>query len=198
MFEYIKGKLIKREPLKLIVEMGFFALEVNVTPFSASSLQTGEEVLLYIRSFMKENGVFVFYGFSDRKERSCFDLLCSLRGINHRKAFKILSRVYWKDLVKLVLEENRLELEARTNLASTTVGRLILDLKPRFVEAGLQIEKGSNSVLSSYQEAKEALVGLGYSSSEVKEILNQVLVETSGITTEDLVRKALRFLGGKG
>ncbi len=198
MFEYIKGKLIERDPLKWIVEVGFFALEVNVTPFSAS-LQTGEEVLLYIRSFMKENGVFVFYGFSDRKERLCFDLLCALRGINHRKAFKILSRVYWEDLVKLVLEENRPELEVRTNLASTTVSRLILDLKPRFVEAGLQIEEDSDSVLSSYREAREALMGLGYSSGEVKEILDQVLVKAGGsITTEDLVRKALRFLGGKG
>jgi Holliday junction DNA helicase RuvA len=198
MFEYIRGKLVERNPLSWIVEVGCFALEINITPFSAS-LQTGAEVLLYLRSFMKENGVFIFYGFLDRKERLCFDLLCTLRGINHRKAFKLLSRVCWKDLVRLVLEENRSELEARTNLASTTVSRLILELKPRFVEAGLCLGEGSSSMLPSYLEAREALAALGYSSGEVKEVLDQLLVKTGGgLTTEELVKEALRFLGGQG
>ncbi len=81
---------------------------------------------------MRENGEFTLYGFDEEEERSVFDQLQEVRGVGHRTAFKILSRVKWEDLIELTLNEDVSTLETRTNLSSKTIKKLVLELKPAF------------------------------------------------------------------
>ncbi|MEI6157442.1 MAG: Holliday junction branch migration protein RuvA [Atribacterota bacterium] len=198
MFEYIKGIIIAIENEDVMVESGLFGFRVKVTPF-VPSLQVGNEKKLLLRFFLKENGEFVYYGFEDSGERQYFDLLRDTKGIGPRTAFKILSRVCWKELYELICAENVDFLVSRTNLGSKTIKRILLELKPRIIKGDGTLPSPRLTQSQSWQEVRSALTALGYSTSEVDEKLNELWKENRGTdpSTESLLKQALKKMSGR-
>ncbi len=139
MLDYLRGNVMEIGEEYWVVEVNNLGFRLKITPFVLPG-NVGEERRFLLRTFMKENGEFIFYGFDDEKERLVFDQLREIRGVNHRTAFKILSRVKWEELVNLILNEEISILESRTNLSSKTIRRLVLELKPRFLKNGWKVE----------------------------------------------------------
>jgi Holliday junction DNA helicase RuvA len=196
MFDYLRGKVRRREKDEWILETGGFGFRLRVTPFVRPG-EEGERRCFFIRSFLRESGEFVLYGFEEEDERRIFDSLREVRGINHRTAFKILSRLYWKDLVRCVLEEDVQELEERTGLSSKTARRLVVELRPLLLEAGFSVDSPRGAVL---EEAKEVLFRLGYTPQEVNRVFAILWqdVERRNMDVEEVIKQALARLGGRG
>ncbi|MEN3184062.1 MAG: Holliday junction branch migration protein RuvA [Atribacterota bacterium] len=196
MFEYIRGKVQRREKDEWILETGGLAFRLRVTPF-VKPVEEGEERCLLVRSFLKESGEFVFYGFEDEEERKIFDSLREVRGINHRTAFKILSRLHWKEFVRCVLEEDTHTLEERGGISTKTARRLIVELRPILLEAGFTTPSPYNAV---FEEAREVLLRLGYTPQEVNPVMARLLREFDrrNIDVEEVIKQALVRLGGRG
>jgi len=154
-------------------------------------------VFLHSLSFLRESGEFVLYGFEEEDERRIFDSLREVRGINHRTAFKILSRLHWKDLVRCVLEEDTQELEERAGLSSKTARRLVVELRPLLLEAGFVADSPRGAV---FEEAKEVLFRLGYTPQEVNRVFAVLWqdVERRNMDVEEVIKQALARLGGRG
>jgi len=197
MFEYIRGYIAAIENDEWIVESGPFGFRIKVTPF-VSHVNLGEEKQLYIRFYFREDGDFFYYGFEDPKERDTFDILCAIKGVGHKTAFKILSRIYWKELADLILTENVDYLSSRTNLAPKTIKRLLLELKPRFGKSDL-ILSTSLSTSQTWKEVKTALSSLGYTPTEIENVLNNLWSENQDLfnDTESLLKMALSKMGGQ-
>ncbi|MGQ9623064.1 MAG: Holliday junction branch migration protein RuvA [Candidatus Caldatribacteriaceae bacterium] len=195
MFEHIRGKILKREKDECVVEIGGFAFRFRVVPFM--QVEEGEEQCFLLRSFLKESGEFIFYGFREEEERRIFDILREVRGVNHRTAFKILSRVYWKELVNYVLEEDVRSLEEKAGISNKTAKRLVVELRPRLLEVGFRVDLPQEDVLS---EAKEVLFRLGYTPSEVNSVVAGLFkdVHEKKMDVEEVIKQALLRLGGRG
>ncbi|MGQ9747964.1 MAG: Holliday junction branch migration protein RuvA, partial [Candidatus Caldatribacteriaceae bacterium] len=176
-----------------VVETMGMGFRLRLTPFATP--QKGEEASFLVRSFLRESGEFVLYGFSEGKERMVFDRLREVRGINHRTAFKILSRIPWEELVGLILDEDLALLEAKGGLGAKTAKRLILELKPVLLKTGFQVLPPFPEV---FEETKEVLYRLGYNRKEVEKVVNLLWDELRGeqVDVEFLIRKALSKLGG--
>lgn len=197
MFEYIRGKVQKREKDEWVLEVGGgFAFRLRVTPFVQPGAE-GEERCFLVRSFLKESGEFVFYGFEDEKERRIFDSLREVRGINHRMAFKILSRLHWRELVRCVLEEDTRALEEQGGISAKTAKRLVVELRPLLVEAGFATTSPRSTV---FEEAKEVLFRLGYTPQEVNPVMAHLFeeIDRRNVDVEDIIKQALMRLGGRG
>jgi len=196
MLDYLKGKVMEVDEEDWVVEVNNLGFRLKVTPFVLPG-SIGEERRFLLRTFMKENGEFIFYGFDEEKERLVFDQLREVRGVNHRTAFKILSRVRWEDLVNLILNEEVSILEGRTNLSSKTIRRLVLELKPRFVKSGWKIE-GQGHSGEIIEEVREVLSRLGYRPAEIEKVIDDLWSELSeeGADVESWIKEALIKLGG--
>ena len=194
MFDSLRGRVVEVQEGECVVEVMGMGFRLRLTPFVAPRL--GEEELFLLRSFMRESGEFVFYGFREEKERMVFDRLREVRGINHRTAFKILSRVRWEELVSLVLNEEVALLESKGGLGAKTARRLILELKPVLLKSGFQVLP---PFPEAFEETKEVLFRLGYNKKEVEQMVNLLWDEFRGekVDVEALIRKALRKLGGQ-
>lgn len=196
MFEYIRGTVQKREKDEWILEVGGFAFRLRVTPFVRPAKE-GEERCFLIRSFLKESGEFVFYGFEEEEERKIFDSLREVRGINHRTAFKLLSRLHWRELVHCVLEEDTRTLEEQGGVSAKTAKRLVVELRPLLLEAGFTAPSPHSAVI---EEAKEVLFRLGYTPQEVNPVMAHLFreIEHRGMDVEEVIKQALLRLGGRG
>ena len=196
MLDYLRGKVVEIDEEDWVVETNNFGFRLKVTPFVPPG-NIGEERCFLLRIFMKENGEFIFYGFDNEEERSVFDQLREIRGVNHRTAFKILSRVKWEELVKLILNEEISVLETRTSLSSKTIKRLVLELKPRFLKKGWKIEGGERSG-EVVEEVREVLSRLGYRTVEIEGVIDDLWGELGreGADVETWIKEALIKLGG--
>jgi len=196
MLDYLKGEVIEIGEEEWVLECNNFGFRLKLTPF-VSPGNVGEERCFFLRTFMKENGEFTLYGFDDEEERSVFDQLQEVRGIGHRTAFKILSRVRWEELIELVLSQEISILEAKTNLSSKTVKKLVLELRPRFVRAGWQMT-GEHPPRGVVEEVREVLSHLGYRPAEIEGVIGSLWSELGGgeADVETWIREALVRLGG--
>lgn len=194
MFEHIRGKVLKREKEECVVETGSFAFRFRVVPFT--QVEEGEERCFLLRSFLRESGEFIFYGFGEEGERKIFDILREVRGINHRTAFKILSRIYWRELVNYVLEEDVCSLEEKAGISNKTAKRLIVELRPRLLEVGFRMDLPQGDILN---EVKEVLFRLGYTPSEVNSVVAGLFkdVRKRKMDVEEVIKQALLRLGGR-
>jgi len=197
MFEYIRGSIAAIENDEWIIETDWFGYRIKVTPF-VSPGNRGEKKKLFIRFYFRENGEFFYYGFEDPKERDIFDLICGVKGIGHKTAFKILSRIHWKEFTDLLLAENVDHLSNRTNLNPKTIKRLILELKPRLGKIDLP-SSSATGVSQTWKEVKSALSSLGYTSTEIENVLNDLWRENQDLfsQTESLLKTALGKIGGQ-
>lgn len=193
MLDSIRGQVVEVQEGECVVEVMGMGFRLRLTSFA--NPRKGEETFFLVRSFLRESGEFVLYGFSDEKERMVFDRLREVRGINHRTAFKILSRIQWEELVGLVLEEELVLLETKGGLGAKTAKRLVLELKPMLLKTGFQVLPPFPEV---FEETKEVLSRLGYSKKEVEEVVNLLWDELRGkqVDVEFLIRRALSKLGG--
>ncbi len=194
MLDSIQGKVIEVKDGECVVESGGLGFRLYLTPFNVP--KEGEHLRFLLRSFLRESGEFIFYGFLEEKERAVFDALRGVRGINHRTAFKILSRVRWEEFVVLVVREELAFLESRGGVGSKTAKRLVLELKPLLLKAGFD---GGIEFPEVFEEAKEVLFSLGYSVREVNQVMDSLWHELQGETVdvEVVIRKALLKLGGE-
>ncbi|MDK2897180.1 MAG: holliday junction helicase RuvA [Candidatus Atribacteria bacterium] len=196
MFDYLRGKLIDILDDDWILEVGGVGFRVKVTPF-AGEKKSGDEVKLFLRFFLRENGESFWYGFEEEKERAVFDFLRDIRGVGPKTAFKILSRLPWREFVSLIEKEQIAALEKSTNLSGKTLKRVALELKPLLAKSGFEAE--GQDLGENWIEAREVLSSLGYNSKEVESVLRELRKQLEGeeITTEILVKEALAKLGSR-
>jgi len=196
MFDSIRGTIAAIENDEWILETDCYGYRIKVTPF-VSSVKIGEQKKLYIRFYFREDGEFFYYGFEDPKERETFDLICGVKGIGHKTAIKILSRIHWKEFTDLIVAENVDYLSTRASLSSKTVKRLVLELKPHLGKTAF-VTTATPKVTKTWKEVKTALAGLGYTATEIEGVLNILWQEDQTIfdDTEVLLKKALGKIGG--
>lgn len=195
MYEYLKGNLISKSEAECVLEVNGAGYLLNVTPF-LSHHEGDRDVLLYIRTFIRDDGEHTLYGFEERPEREIFDFLRGIKGIGPRTAIRILSRVRWNELCGLVKDENIDLLAVRSRLGEKTLKRIIVELKPRLEKLFWDGPLQDNATV--WQETRRALMQLGFSSGEIDRVLRELVRSSHSATdTESMVKEALVMMGGQ-
>lgn len=149
-------------------------------------------VKLHIHSQLNmRDGTFDLYGFDKREDLDLFNLLTNISGIGPKSAINILSTVEPSHLKAAVVNEDSDYLKKMSGLGPKTASRLILELKNKIDHIDIGDMKDID--LGQEGQATEALLVLGYSSSQAKNALK----EAKGKKLEDRVREALKILGKK-
>lgn len=200
MYSYIKGILTDMEEDLVVVEAGGIGYNIYTTGQTFDYLPSiGEEIKLYTYLNVREDAM-VLYGFLTKDDLRVFKLLIGVSGIGPKGALAILSVMTTDDLRFAVLGEDAKAIAKAPGIGAKTAQRLILELKDKFsledafeqkLENTVSKNEKLDGVKSAKNEAVQALVALGYSSSEALKAIGDVEI-TADTDVEDILKSALK------
>lgn len=208
MISFLEGTIEYRGDKYVILNTGGIGYRVTVSPkllnilanrkLSVNSEKSSEAISeqgiikLFIHSQLNmREGTFDMYGFQNREDLELFHLVTSVNGIGPKSAMGILSTIEPKHLKAAIMNDDADYLKKVSGLGPKTAQRLILELKNKVDYLDVGDMDGVD--LGQEGQAMEALLALGYSSSQAKDALK----EAKGETLEKRVREALKILGKK-
>lgn len=200
MIQYIRGELATLEEDRIIVDVGGIGYGIFMSVQSMSSLPpVGSEVRIYTYLNVKEDAMQLF-GFLTRDDLSVFKLLIGVNGIGPKGGQAVLSVLSPDDLRFAVLSNDVKAISAAPGIGKKTAEKVILELKDKLsLEDALDhavsgqsdnhsVQNGGGEVQS---EAVQALVALGYGSTEALKAVKQIEI-SEDTDVETVLKKALK------
>src|SRR5213080_594272 len=132
MIAHLRGKLARKDPARVVVDVNGVGYEVFVplTTFTALP-DAGSEVSIDVHTHVREDMI-ALYGFSTRHERVIFEKLMTISGIGPKLAMTILSGGSVQDLVAAIKRSDLARLTSIPGVGKKTAERIILELKDKF------------------------------------------------------------------
>ena len=196
MFYHINGVVAELEPNLAVIDCSGVGYGISITMNTASTLSVGEKAKLYISEAIGENN-FDLYGFRNKGEKRCFEMLISVSGIGPKAAMSILSHNTPESLALAIMSDDIKALTVAPGIGKKIAQRVILELKDKISkESGgsLDMQIPVTAKVSGQSSAvNDALMGLGvlgYSSAEISPAIKAMDVE--GMSAEEIIRAVLK------
>ena len=199
MYSYIRGILTDQDEETIVVEAAGVGYNIYTTGQTFQALPPiGSEVKIYTYLQVREDAMTLF-GFLTKDDLKVFKLLLGVNGIGPKGAIGILSVMTTDDLRFAVLADDAKAIAKAPGVGNKTAQRLILELKDKLSLEEAFEQKLAHTVQSEeahttsgmQNEAVQALVALGYSSSEALKAVSAVEL-TAQMDTEALLKAALK------
>jgi holliday junction DNA helicase RuvA len=188
MIALISGKVAVRRGDHVVVDCGGVGYRLAV---SAETLKhvpaVGRDVLLHTHLIVRDDAL-ALYGFATEEERELFLMLLGVQAVGPKVALAVLSGAPPRELLTVVAAGDAARLQAAPGVGKRTAERIIVELREK---VGATLPEDSITVTRSDDPvalAREALLGLGYSATEIDVLLDGAFAES----TEELIAHALR------
>lgn len=193
MYEYLNGELAHILPTAIVVDVhGVGYQVVFANPYRLQD-SLKKQIKVLVQQVVREDSI-TLYGFISSEERELFQRLISVSGIGPKSAMSILANDDTEGFVNAVESGNVTYLTKFPGVGKKTAQQIILDLKGKFEAVP---EETTKAVVSTNQatleEAKEALLGLGYSAKEITKIWKS-LEAAAPSTTQEALKSAFKLL----
>lgn len=194
MYAYIIGQVTAMEAEKIILENNGIGYELATSLKAMSRFQVGEEVKVYTRYIVRDDGVFLF-GFYDEQERDMFDRLTKVSAVGPKVALSILSSVSVEGIVRAVQTQDLATLTKAPGVGKKTAGRILLELmdqvKDWAIEGAALPQEETLPTQEEFDVALQGLLNLGYQRSEAMRALKGL---DPSLPLSTLMRAALQRL----
>lgn len=196
MLAYIKGTVVSIQEDLLILENNQIGYNIRITGQTASLLPgIGKEVQIYTYLYVKEDAM-LLYGFLSMDDLDFFKLLLTVNGIGPKGGLSVLNAMSPNELRMAIISGDVKAIAKAPGIGNKTAQRIILDLKDKCkIEDMVESTMATDTVVTGNtgvkQEAIEALVALGYSSSDAVKAVNPIVI-TEETDTETVLKQALR------
>ena len=192
MIARLRGKLIEKEPSRVVVDVNGVGYEVSIplTTFTAMP-ESGVEVSVDIYTHVRED-VIALYGFSSRQERRVFERLISISGIGPRLAITILSGGSVEGLVSAIRRGDLARLTAIPGVGKKTAERIVIELRDKLKDMTEEALKPTVEV-----DVVSALENLGYPRAMIEAAVRRAAggdAGDAGASFEDLFKRTLQIL----
>ncbi len=197
MYAYIKGVLEEVFEDSIIIENQGIGYRVRVPMRVLDELpMRGSSMKIFTYLYVREDA-FSLLGFFTRGELSMFQLLLNVSGIGPKGALAILSTLSPNDIRFAVMSSDDKAIAKAPGIGKKSAQRLIIELKDKVsMEDALEsfdpeavIVPDSTSVVK--KEAIEALVALGYRSSDAAKTISSISI-TEQMDVEEVLKAALK------
>lgn len=180
----------------VVIDVQGVGFRVLTPPLTGAAV--GKEIFLHTHLCVREDS-WQLFGFPEPEQLELFQLLITVSGIGPKVALGILSATSVLDFWQAIAAENATILTRIPGIGRKTAQRLVVELKDRVPELVAVSDQGFPGQVTAepalYQEARMALVNLGYHPGEVQTCLREVAKKLdSGASLEEIIRQALRGL----
>ena len=202
MYAFIEGEVCEKANGSLVLlasGVGWQLSCSNNTLQAAPAL--GEKMRCYTFLSVREDAMELF-GFATREEKEMFTQLTAVSGIGPKTALGLLGAMPLRDLNLAILLGDVNALSRAPGIGKKTAQRIALELKDKVSQADVSVSAGSAAPMpvvsaanaDGVTEAIEALIALGYSSTEARNAISQIRDQSD--KPEELIRLALRAMAG--
>lgn len=203
MISFVKGELAEVFDDIIVLENNGIGYNIHVPASLISNLpQIGESFKVYTYLQVREDALSLF-GFLTRDDLDVFKMLINVNGIGPKAALAILSTITPDDLRFAVLSEDVKLISRAPGIGAKTAQRVIIELKDKlklsdafekaFGSENKNADTHAAALNAAKNEAIEALVALGYGSSEAIRAVRQV-EDVENKTSDTILKEALRKL----
>lgn len=195
MYEFIKGNAVIKDNQKLVIENNGIGYGIFTSLTTLSKINIGDEVKLNTYLHVREDQ-FTLFGFMDEEELVIFKMLISISGVGPKASIAVLSTLSTNEFAMAVATNDEKTISKANGVGKKTAQRIILELKDKFKNLDINDEQvliNDNINDELLNEAKMALMVLGYKSKDAIQLIGKVYDERDSL--EDIIKKALRAIG---
>ncbi|MBL0709673.1 MAG: Holliday junction branch migration protein RuvA [Colwellia sp.] len=203
----LSGTLAEKSPPEILIECAGVGYEVTMPMTSIYVLpELNEQAVIYTHFVVREDAQ-LLYGFANTTERKLFRLLIKVNGVGPKLALSVLSAMSADQFVSCVAHDDISGIVKIPGVGKKTAERLLIEMRDRLKDwqitsatvttdampVQLNTEQTFvNSVSNTKGDATNALISLGYKQAQADKAVK--LVYTDGMTSEDIIRHALKSM----
>lgn len=196
MIAFLTGRLVSKGPGYSLLDVNGVGYRVAMSTRSLAALPAdGDDVTVHTYLYVREDELSLF-GFESESEKMAFEQLITVSGVGPKVALATLSALTPDALATAVVCEDVALISSVPGIGKKTAQRIILDLADKLGPAeaappgGAAGRKGAGGAAAA--EARDALLGMGFSAAEV----SAALKGAQGEEAQAVLKQALRRLGG--
>lgn len=201
MYAFIEGQVCEKAGGVLVLLAGGvgYQLSCSMTTLQAAP-PIGETMRCHTYLSVREDAMELF-GFATKEEKSLFLSLTSISGVGAKMALALLGSMPLRDLNLAILLGDVAALTRAPGIGKKTAQRIALELKDKISQADVNAPDApaaSHAPLTAdnVSEALEALIALGYTSTEARAALTALPDKDAPV--DELIRGALRAMALQG
>ena len=201
MYAFIEGEVCEKLNGRLVLKaagVGWLLICSNNTLQAAPAI--GQTMLCHTVLSVREDAM-ELYGFATKEEKETFLQLTSVSGVGPRTALGLLGAMPLRDLNLAILLGDVNALSRAPGIGKKTAQRIALELKDKITQNSVSADQGGAGAVPASDlsadcvtEAIEALMALGYSSTEARNAVSGVRDQAD--RSDELIRLALRAMAG--
>lgn len=202
MIAFLKGTIEDITENSLVLDVNGIGYEVLVPGQLLDMLKgIGQELKVYTYMQVREDAV-VLFGFLTRDDLAMFKMLIGVNGVGPKAGLGVLSALGTEELRFAVLADDAKRIAKAPGIGAKTAQKIILELKDKLdlaevFEQKLNADRQQEAAVSvgsdMVQDAVEALVALGYGSTEALRAVRAVKADTVA-DSEQLLKEALKHM----
>ncbi len=185
MYSYFKGEVTEITSTHITCEVNNVGYLIKVPNPYIFTLNT--PTIIYIHHHVREDAI-ELYGFSTKDEKIFFEKLISVKGLGPKGALAILASSTPSEIKEAVENGEAKYFSKFPGIGTKLSQQIILDLKGK---VDLDVESKVADV--RIEETSLALKSLGYSSTEIKNVIKKLKLDND-TTLAEAVKMALRLL----
>ena len=192
MIGYLKGKVVKKQPDKVILDVQGVGYSVGIPLSTFLRLgDTGQDIELYIYTHVTDSSLALF-GFSEEADKELFLKLIGISGIGPKIALNILSGIEVSDLEDAIRQSDIARISLVPGIGKKTAMRIALELQEKLIEKEKVLLSGQTR---EKEDLISALMNMGFKRKEVERIVDATLREFErDAGFEVLLRESLKQL----
>lgn len=202
MIGFLSGKIHAKQPplLQLDVQGVGYNIEAPMSTFYALG-EVGEQTTILIHMVVREDAMLLF-GFATELEKNLFKELIKVNGIGAKMGIAILSAMSVAEFVGYVEVADVIAITKIPGVGKKTAERLVIEMRDKLKkwseEHSLSINQASKPSAKQIQQqqqrqdnslAEQALISLGYKSTQVSQMLKNTPKDFS---LEETIKYALQ------
>ena len=185
----VEGRLLKKSPFRVVVEVNGISFEIFIPVSAFEALPPeGNNVKLFVYPIVQENRI-VLYGFTREAERELFLELIRLTGVGPALAIRVLSGLSAEEFVEAVKNADVDVISRVKGVGKRRAERIIFEMVGKTAHI---LPQPVNREEDTVGKAVQALVALGLKEAEARSIVRKVIDEAGKeLAVEDIIRIAL-------
>lgn len=192
MIASVSGTVTVRRSDHVVVDAGGVGYRLAVSSETLRAVPaTGEQVGLHAHLISRDDSM-ALYGFATEDERDLFLMLISISGVGPKVALAALSSGSVPELLAAIAAGDAKRFQAVPGIGKRTAERIIVELREKVAgelgDAEAPAVATPSAPDDARRQARDGLLGLGYTPQEVE----RLLAGAEGETAEALIGSALR------
>lgn len=196
MFYYLNGTVEIIDDSRVVIDCSGVGYLVYTGLYTRQRLSDGDKVKLYTYASIGEDK-FDIYGFLTEGELDLFRALLDVSGVGAKSAASLLS-MSPDTIIRAILSGDYKTIQKAQGIGQKASQRIVLELKNKFKGYNFADEQDNTKDApvffggGKYEEARDALMVLGYSAAQAEAALSRF--DVSSLSVEEIIRRSLKDL----